>query len=182
MLIFSPLCWWVFGSIDLQTGASNAAGVPVPSPTPSAMGSLSPGWAPCTCIMTCLRPQLWTHLYPTLLTGHPLLHLDPGSSLYSGAVGLHPGQWRQYLCWVTLSSYLIPHLGAALLCTTWQKGRKKCVSLWWVRKNAVKNQAIRCQFMLKSFWVLQSSIQVPCGKMSQESRKMLNKYINAGNF
>lgn len=171
---FSPLLWWVLGSIDLQTGASNTAGVPVPSAIPSAMGRLSPGWAPWTCIMTCLWPQLWTHLYPTLLTGHPQPHLGPGSSLYWGAVGLHPDQWRQCLCWVTLRSHLITPLRVALHCTTSQKGIKKYVSLWWVRKNPVKKQAIRCQFMLKGFWVLQSSVRVPCGKMTQ-SRKMLNK-------
>lgn len=172
-VIFSPLWWWVLGLIGLQTGAGNAAEVPVPSPTPSAMGSVSPGLAPWACLAACLWPQLWPIPAPLYRQAIPSL---TWVILYSGTVGLHPGQWRHHLRWVTLSSHLITPLGPALLFTTWQKERKKCSSLWWVRKNPVKKTGNKVSVHAEEFLGFTEQHTSSLWK-NDSSRKTLNKKI-----
>lgn len=144
---------------------------PVPHPVP---------WGVCL-----LDWPLGPALQPVsgLSSGPSLLHSTDrpspaslGSCLYSGTVGLHPGQWRQHLRWVTLSSHLITPLGPALLFTTWQKERKKCASLWWVRKNPVKKIGNKVSVHAEKFLGFTEQHTSFLWK-NDSSRKTLNKKI-----
>lgn len=93
-----------------------------------------------------LRPALW-HVsglssgpisIPLYWQARPSLALSRLIPLLS-AVRLRPGQGSQYLCWVTLSFPSLDQPFFALLDK--RKERKKCVSLWWVRRKPVKIQA-----------------------------------------